>query len=311
MTINPIIPIWLMAIICIIIVCFKRKGKFAYIRQIISVILLFVMNLRIMIPNATVEMVDTVRNVKVLFVIDNTLSMLAQDCDGEERISAVKNDCEYIIDKLGSAKYAVISFENVANVLSPYTNNSEFTKSVINSIKPLDSFYANGSYLDVPVETMKNMFKETEKEDESVIVFYISDGEMSKEKDVVSFKGLSKYISDGAVLGYGTKEGGKMYVTEGYEVVALKDYTNYELKDAISVIDEDNLQQIAKNMEIDYIHMNNSKDIDKKLNSIINSSNSEQKNKKTTGYKDIYYYFAVPLLIIMFYEFVELGKKRG
>lgn len=50
MIINPIIPIWLMAIICIALAIFKRKGKFAYIRQIIMIILLFMINLRMMIP---------------------------------------------------------------------------------------------------------------------------------------------------------------------------------------------------------------------------------------------------------------------
>ena len=47
MTINPIIPLWLMGIICIVLLFFKRKGIFNYVRQIVIVALLFLINMRI------------------------------------------------------------------------------------------------------------------------------------------------------------------------------------------------------------------------------------------------------------------------
>ena len=43
---EPIIPIWLMAIICVVLLVIKRKGIIPYIRQIIMVLLLFAINLR-------------------------------------------------------------------------------------------------------------------------------------------------------------------------------------------------------------------------------------------------------------------------
>ncbi len=77
MIINPIIPIWLMAVICVILLFFTRKGAFNYIRQIIIIILLFAINLRIMVPNPDAQTVE--KKVDVLFVVDNTISMLAED----------------------------------------------------------------------------------------------------------------------------------------------------------------------------------------------------------------------------------------
>ena len=49
MIISPIIPIWLMGIICVILLAvFKSKDKYTFIRQIIIISLLFIINLRVM-----------------------------------------------------------------------------------------------------------------------------------------------------------------------------------------------------------------------------------------------------------------------
>ena len=77
MTVNPIIPIWLMAIICIALAFFRRKGTFNYIRQIAIIVLLFIINLRIMVPDYDAETIK--RKIDVLFVVDNTISMQAED----------------------------------------------------------------------------------------------------------------------------------------------------------------------------------------------------------------------------------------
>lgn len=46
MKINPIIPIWVMSLLCVLFLVLGRKGKFNYIRQVIIVALLFAINLR-------------------------------------------------------------------------------------------------------------------------------------------------------------------------------------------------------------------------------------------------------------------------
>ena len=74
MIVNPIIPIWLMSVICIILLVLKRKGIFPYIRQIIVILLLFVINLRIMIPDE-IEVSSPKIDAKVIFVIDNTIGL--------------------------------------------------------------------------------------------------------------------------------------------------------------------------------------------------------------------------------------------
>ena len=55
MKIDPIIPIWLMSILCVGMICLKKRSKIAYIRQIIAIVLVFLINLRIMVPSNNVS----------------------------------------------------------------------------------------------------------------------------------------------------------------------------------------------------------------------------------------------------------------
>ena len=113
MIINPIIPIWLMAIICIVLLIFKRKGWMGYIRQILIILLLFAINMRVMVKD--VEVPVLLPKVDVLFVVDNSISMLAEDygLSNGRRLDAVKKDCEYIMEKLpvaSSARIPLLAF---------------------------------------------------------------------------------------------------------------------------------------------------------------------------------------------------------
>lgn len=313
MIVNPIIPIWLMSIISIFLLIFKRKGLFPYIRQILMVILVFIINLRIMIPDGNVSSGTQKMDVNVLFVIDDTISMLAQDYSGgDERLTAVKEDCEYIIDELNGAKFSVISFHNVANLLSPFTYDTQFAKNTVNAIYPLEELYARGSSMNVCKDLLEETLENTaNKKDGKVIVFFISDGEITNEDTLESFANLSDYVDGGAVLGYGTGKGGKMYLKSMLDdkVEALMDTSEYPYSEAVSKIDEKNLKKIASDMGIGYIHMTKQSEIDSVLKDIRNNAEIKREDVTTSGYKDTYYFFMIPLLLLLIYECVEYKRS--
>ena len=249
MIISPIIPIWIMIIICIILLIMRSKNKSTFIRQIIIIVLIFVINLRIKIPSSEVQVMSN--NLDVLFVIDNTISMVAEDYNGvQKRMDAVKKDCEYIIENLYGARFSVLSFNNDTQVLTPYTKDGNMAIEAISTIKTLDKFYAKGSSLNVVKDDIVKSLKLSEqKEGKKRIIFFISDGEITNGDKLESFSDIKKYVSNGAVLGYGTKEGGKMKIkdilTEKEEY--LDDMTtDYPFKKAISKIDEDNSKRYRK-----------------------------------------------------------------
>lgn len=313
MRIFPIIPTWIMLIICIILLFFLIKiGKNKIsIRYFIILILVFLINLRIMTP--TDEAYILSNNLDVLFVVDNTISMSAQDIGNDKtRLESVKEDCKYIIETLGGSSFSVITFNNTSKIATPYTKDANITYEAIDIIKPLDELYAKGTSLNVSYNDILNSLKSSNSKDDKIrIVFFISDGEITDDSKLKSFKKLRKYIDNGAVLGYGTKEGGYMLLTDEYsgETSYLMDTSGYDYKKAKSKINEKNLKSIANDMGIDYIHMTDQKNVYSKLNEIKRLSKSKVTSSNQNYYKDTYYILVIPLFILLIYEYREYKRS--
>ena len=309
MKLFPIIPIWIMLIICISLIIYiiiKKRD----LLQILIIILLFIINLRIMIPSNNSK---TIKNdLDILFVIDNTISMNALDYNGSNtRLSGVKEACNYIIDELNGSRFSVITFDNTSRIVTPYTYDANITREAISIMMPINELYAKGSSIDVSLDSIMYSLKNSKKKnDNNRIIFFISDGENTSNNSIKSFKSISKYISDGAVLGYGTKKGGYMkdeseYATNEY----IMDYTDTNFGKAISKIDEKNLKEIANDMDVDYIHVTNSNDINSKIKQIKNKTKSTLESNDKSSYDDIYYIFVIPLLILLFIEFDRFRRR--
>jgi Ca-activated chloride channel family protein len=319
MKINPIIPIWLMAIICVGMLCMKRRGVWNYIRQILIVLLIFTMNLRIMVFSYDVPKKEL--NVDVLFVIDNSMSMLAEDFDGNgRRIDAVKEDCEYIMDMMEGCRFSVIAFGNYAYRLAPYTSDTNVVMSAINSLEGQTQYYAQGTSLNQPFPLMLDVLKKDQEQnpDRVQIVYYFSDGEITnKDEKIGSYKKASEYVTSGAVLGYGTEEGGKMrvrsYEGDDYGVPSYMKTRgdNGRKVDAISYIDEDNLKSIASDMDLEYYHVEKSTTLREVLGDITDFLDEYASEGKTgvEGYAETYYWFAIPLVVLLVYDLIYYKRR--
>lgn len=318
MIISPIIPLWLMIPITIlfVIVIVLNKGNIKnLIIRLMIVALLFTINLRIMTSSTDIQILSS--NVDVLFVIDNTISMIAEDYDGKKpRLDAVKEDCNYIIDELAGARFAVVTFNDTSQILAPFTTDANMSAEAINTIQVADSFYARGTTLNVTLEDMEKVLESSEKKGDRIrIVFFISDGEITSEDTKLdSFSGIKKYVSNGAVLGYGTEKGGNMKVKGRYDDTEeyLEDKTSkdYPYPKAVSKIDEDNLKQVADDIGIDYINMSKQSAIEQKLKEIKKQVNGEvPEETKKESFSDTYYYFVIPLLILLVIEFIIYKRK--
>lgn len=354
MIINPIIPIWLMTIICIISIILviynkqlkekvinkykkendkidkqqnlNKTNKMAKINivnicvKIMIIILLFIINLRFMLPNG--EGIEINSNLSILFVIDTSVSMRALDYNGKkERFEGVINDCCNIVEELSNCKFSIITFGDTAQRLIPFTSDSDMVQAELKAIRIEDDYYAKGSSMNLAKNILEKTLKDEKqrkKDNSPIIVFFISDGEITKEDEKLeSFSNISQYISNGAVLGYGTSTGGKM-VNSGYAddpsselyYIYYYDEQSYQSVTAISKLDEKNLKQIASDLGIDYVQMSKTSNINYKLNEIKRqNSNSQLNEQKTSSYKDIYYYFAIPLVILLIIDFT-VQKRR-
>lgn len=314
MIINPIIPIWLKGIICVTLLFLKRKGKFNYIRQILFIVLLFVINLRIMVLGNDASNISN--NVDILFVIDNTISMLAEDYNGNDRrIDAVKEDCKYIMEQFPGASFSVVSFDNSVKKMMPFTVDNGMALQAIEVLNGQTEYYANGTSLNDVMKELNDILK-NERETYKII-FFISDGEVINSEELDSYSNLKKYVDGGAVLGYGTTAGGAMrplkYAgdkdTPEYMYYYDEDYNSIK---AISKIDESNLKQIASDLGVKYVHMTKKSKIDSqidKLQSEISKSLVYSENDSKNGYKETYYWLAIPLVILLIFDYIYYKRN--
>lgn len=312
MSIFPIIPTIIMLILCImeIILVLTSTKK---ITHILMIVLVFLLNERFMIPSENIKTLSN--NIDILFVIDNTISMNAEDYNGKEkRLDGVKKDCKKIIEELDGAKISVITFNNKSKILIPFTKDSNMALDTIDIIEPVNELYAKGSSLNTPLSEIENALqKENEKNPDRIkVLFFISDGEITDDSTLESYSSLKQYVQEGAVLGYGTTKGGIMHYKDSFNPKerVIMDNTVYPHKEAYSKIDEKNLKAIANDIGIDYINMNNSKNINKKTKEIKNILKGEISPSNTTNYEDIYYIFAWPLLLLIVIELKRMRRNN-
>jgi Ca-activated chloride channel family protein len=287
--------------------------------ELIIISLLFIINLRIMIPNGETNTISS--DLNVMFVIDTSVSMRALDYNGNnERFEGVINDCCYIVQELSGCKFSIITFGDTAQRLIPFTTDSDMVQAELKAIKLENDFYANGTSINLVNEELeKTLKKEKENHDgnSKFVLFFITDGEITKEgESLESFSNIKQYVTNGAVLGYGTTTGGKM-VYSLYEDDTDSRYRylyyydeDYNMVTAISKIDENNLKQLATDIGIDYIQMSKTANINYKMNDIEKQMNDSLSNEdKVTSYKDIYYLFAIPLGILLIIKFIVIKRK--
>jgi len=315
MIVNPILPIWFMLVLCIgIIVLLRPKDKFKFFRQIVIIFLLFLVNLRIMIPGESETFAED-NNLDILFVVDSSISMVAEDYNGSKtRLSAIKKDCEKIINSFSGARFSVIVFDDVAKIMVPFTKDENIAIEVINSITVAEELYAKGSSMNSPIELIEEDFKKFDDNNRKKIIFFISDGEITSDETLKSYSELSKYIDNGAVLGYGTTTGGKMKVKTTYydnTTSYLIDRSDWPYEEAVSKIDENNLKKIASDLNVDYINMSKQSNIDDKIKEVKNkySSQSLKEDSSSSTYTDTYYVLTEIICFILVIEYINYKRR--
>ena len=311
---STLVLIILIAVfIAIYVLKLIRKDKlwvkiFAIFRWLMILGLIFLINLRPMKKDykAEVEM----KNLDVLFVVDSTISMWAEDMETKsaKRMDSVKEDIKYIMTELEGSNFALIKFDNNSQILAPFTMDSRNVLDAIDTIKIPDRYYANGSSMNVPYDDMERLLtSSSEKKQRKTILFFMSDGEITNGSTLKDYSPFRSLIDAGAVLGYGTEEGGKMRYT---------DYNNYIIdpttnKEALSVIDEENLNTLSEEMGIDYIHMTDTYKVTYLLAAIKSGSViTVEETDDMVSYDDVYHYFCIPLLILLLLELV-IFVRRG
>ena len=320
MSIQPMFPVYIMLgvlilaclVTAVLIARNQQPGKaraFSLFRMFIIYGLIFVIGLRPVKVESNYQF--STKNLDVILVFDTTMSMYAQDYNGRrERMTGALADAKTITNELAGSSFAIVSFSNTSSVISPFTQDLTYTESLIDSLKTpkYDSQTATGTNLSTPYNDIEALMRSSErKENHKTIIFLFSDGESTTDKQALSYESLAQYTDGGAILGYGSKEGGKMR----YNGSNIKDPTTNQ--DAVSVIDETTLNRLANELQITYLNRNTGNTA---LNGIIqlvreNSKTLIENGKDAELYIDTYYYFAIALALMLLWEvciFIRKGR---
>lgn len=213
----------------------------------------FVMLLRPGIPGGTSQTLAT--DTDIFIAVDTTASIVAEDWgDGEQRLDGIRADVQSLVDEYPGARFALISFDAAAELRLPLTTDTTALVSSLEILRPEVTAQSRGSSIGIASTMLADTLSAAadSSPDRSRMVFYLGDGEQTVTSSPESFSTSAQYVDGGAVLGYGTAEGGPMQITTGSVAEETGEYIQYQGSDALSVIDEDNLRTIAEELGVEY-----------------------------------------------------------
>ncbi|MDR1442311.1 MAG: VWA domain-containing protein [Bifidobacteriaceae bacterium] len=197
----------------------------------------------------------------VVVLVDTSASVAAEDWDGDApRLEGIKADLEGIAEHHSGAHIAIVSFDSSARLLMPLSTDPGAARAAAGTLAPVPVWRASGSTIDSALPVLKEILERQRKDhpERARLVYYLGDGEQTNVFEAESFKEVGRMIDGGAVLGYGTAEGGKMlghWETVLGEETGRPEYIQDEMgRPGISRIDEDALKRIAQELGVSYSH---------------------------------------------------------
>lgn len=224
----------------------------------VAVLALAVIGLGPALPKPSEEEVGV--GVDVFLVVDRTGSMAAEDYgDGQPRLDGVRADLPAVVQAVPGARYSILAWDSEATRQLPLSSDGAAVGTWASTLRQEATDQSQGSAIDRPLDALRTAL-ETAAENEPGhvrLVFFLSDGEQTDDGEVRSYAEMADLVDGGAVLGYGTAEGGRMLRDDGASYIQDTDGS-----DAVSTIDEDALRTVAEDLGLTYLHRSGAGDTD-------------------------------------------------
>lgn len=249
MALNPFWPTAAVAVAFLIAVALpavrQRRSSVALWRRLGIGVLVLLAALRPSV--ATAPSSTAVRDLDVVFLVDRSLSMVAEDYAGSEpRLAGVRADAAEIMNGYAGARFAVVTFDHSGRTETPFTLDTSAVASLLEVTNPRQ-IYQRGSSIDAGLAETEKLLKSSAKQhpERSRVLIYFGDGEQTVETAPGSMAPLRRYLSGALVLGYGTAAGGKMRLDDG---------SYLDGGEAVSVYDESTLAAMADQLGGSFAH---------------------------------------------------------
>ncbi|MFP5312153.1 MAG: vWA domain-containing protein, partial [Actinomycetes bacterium] len=219
-------------------------------------------------------------DLNVFFVVDTTTSMVAEDYgNGAPRLEGVRKDIMAVAGQLPGARYSVITFDTTAHVRMPLSTDTLALQTITDVLEPQVTDYARGSSITAARQVLAGRLAAARESHPGrpSLVYYLGDGEQTSGREPEAMKVDGGLVAGGAVLGYGTSGGGRMKENtgrvdgtgqesgteqesgtgqgaDGGSGTYVQDSRPGRGGDALSMIDEGRLQDIAATLGVPYVH---------------------------------------------------------
>ncbi|KAB1643596.1 vWA domain-containing protein [Gulosibacter chungangensis] len=260
MIFNPMLPVWLLVVIGAVLLgwvgyCLvraPRRARMLWLGRGVMVLALIGALLRPGIGAVATEVAD--ESVDVLFVVDTSASAAAEDwASSEPRLAGMQSDIASLAQQHPGARYSLVSFGSGAVQRLPFTTDVSALEHAVYSLQPEELLFASGTSIGAAAELVTEILSSAAREypDRVRVVYYLGDGEQTADGAPESFADSADLLQGGAVLGYGTSEGGRMLEYDRYGSTGSY-VRGIGGEEAISRIEEANLQDIAEQLEVPY-----------------------------------------------------------
>lgn len=319
MTWNPIFPWWLVLIIALAVIGFViwqliaapkgARGRSWAIRLFVAVLVMLAC-FRPGIGSQQAAVVE--RALDVYFVVDTGASIVAEDWKGNKpRLDGVKQDIRALSEAHAGARFSVITFDSSVVQRLPLTSDTSALENLIETLRPEITKYSKGSSIGSASNLLREVLERTHSatSGRAQVVYYFGDGEQTSGKTPESFSDCQQYVHGGAVFGYGTTEGGPMKETKDAFSTEEPGYIYYQGEPARSVIDEDNLRNVATQLGVNYSHRDSG--------SSVSSANVGAPESPTSRSKDVerayelYWILLAAASVLLMTEIWWIGRLTG
>lgn len=352
MILDPVLPLGLVVLATAFMASFavwratrtRSAGRIGWFLRAAMALLLLVIALRPSIPGSSVPPTAT-GGVEVYFVVDTTSSMAAEDVPSNAilpgaaspvsapretpqarpatRLDVAKADIVRIADALAGAQFSLTTFDAAAVQRVPLTSDATALESAVGAMTQEVTFYSHGSSIDAPLLFMTELLATAKAEhpDRRRVMFYLGDGEQTRAAQPQPFDALAPYIAGGAVLGYGTAEGGAMRVFDGFDLseernvpggrdeesaapAYIEDPTTGQR--ALSRIDQASLETLASQLRVPYSLRTAGGSVDDLVDAIDVGATGVRPGS-IDGPVEFYWIFAIPLGLLALREVLSAG----
>ncbi len=296
----------------------RRHRRTAWWRRTGMVLALVVIALTPAVPST--QSTEVTSNAELYFVVDRTGSMVAEDYDGSQpRLEGVRHDLLALTEAMPGSRYSIISFDSNATQQLPMTTDAGAVRSWVETVNQEITAYSEGSAVDRPLQALaQSLETNAERNPANVrLVFFFSDGENTNDaaaEPTESYAPLAELVDGGAVLGYGTPQGGNMRSYDGTsnsgpgtDAPYITDPATGE--PAVSTIDENELRTVAADLGLEYEHRTRPEAVDHLVAGIDISEIAADGRRDVRHYSDVYWPAAVALGALLAWEAFTLSRQ--